>query len=321
MIRTAVIGARGYVGAELLGLLDHHPKVEVVAASSRAHAGKAVADIIDGFSEKDLNFTELNPADVAGLKLDVCFLALPNGLAADFVAAIDESSAATSIIDLSADYRFDDAWVYGQPERMWAFLAGAKRISNPGCYATGAQLGLAPLLEQLAEPPAVFGISGYSGAGTAPSRNNDPDVLADNIIPYKLTEHIHEREVSRTLAQQVRFSPHVASFFRGIHLTISGKLQEPLSAAELEDQFQNCYQDSPLIKISTAAPEVRDAACKHSVQIGGFTVSAEEPGHFVLVVTLDNLLKGAATQAVQNMNLALALEFELDEFNGINYEQ
>lgn len=319
MIRVAVIGARGYVGAELLGLLDRHPQVQIVAASSRAHAGKAVAEIIDGFSEKKLCFTQLSPADVADLKLDVCFLALPNGLAKDFVATIDNASAATVIIDLSADYRFDDAWVYGQPERMGAFIAGATRIANPGCYATGTQLGLAPLLEMLAEPPAVFGISGYSGAGTAPSRNNDLQVLHDNIIPYKLTEHIHECEVSRTLTQQIRFSPHVAGFFRGIHITISGKLQKPLTVTQLEKKFCNYYQDCPLIIISTAAPEVRNAAGKHSVQIGGFTVSAQEPGHFVLVVTLDNLLKGAATQAVQNMNLALPVDYKLDEFDGINY--
>ncbi|MCF6226372.1 MAG: N-acetyl-gamma-glutamyl-phosphate reductase [Xanthomonadales bacterium] len=320
MIRVAVIGARGYVGAELLGLLDSHPQVEILAASSRAHAGKSVATVIDGFSNTTLNFTALEPKAVADLKLDVCFLALPNGLATNFVAAIDAASATTTIIDLSADYRFDDSWVYGQPERQRGLVTGAKRIANPGCYATGAQLGLAPIVAQLAEPPAIFGISGYSGAGTTPSRNNDSKILKNNIIPYKLTDHIHEREVSRTLAQQVRFSPHVASFFRGIQLTISGKLKQPMTATELENQFQNYYQNSPLVNISTAAPEVRDAAGKHSLQIGGFTVSEQEPGHFVLVVTLDNLLKGAATQALQNMNLALSLEYKLNEFDGINYD-
>ncbi len=320
MIRAAVIGARGFVGAELLHLLDSHPQVETVAASSRAHAGKPVAGIIDNFTDNNLYFSELEPAAVAALQLDVCFLALPNGLAADFVAAINKKSADTTIIDLSADYRFDDHWVYGQPERLRALLAGAKRIANPGCYATGAQLGLAPLVEQLVETPAVFGISGYSGAGTTPSRNNDCKVLKDNIIPYKLTDHIHEREVSRTLLQQVRFSPHVAGFFRGIQLTISGKLKNALSVSEIENLFQQHYQDCPLITISATPPEVADAAGKHGVQIGGFSTSESEPGHFVLVVTLDNLLKGAATQAVQNMNLALADEFALNEFDGIDYE-
>ncbi len=320
MIRAAVIGARGFVGAELLGLLDKHPQVEVVAASSRAHAGKLVVEIIQQLGDTSLCFTELKPAAVAALDLDVCFLALPNGLAADFVAAIDRHFITTTIIDLSADYRFDDNWVYGQPERLAAEIAGAKRIANPGCYATGMQLGLAPIIDQLAEAAAVFGVSGYSGAGTTPSRNNNPENLKDNLIPYALSDHIHEREVSRTLAQPVRFSPHVASFFRGIQLTISGKLSAPRSAQELEDSFRAFYKHKQLINISSTIPEVRDAAGKHGLQIGGFTVSATEPGHFVLVVTLDNLLKGAATQAIQNMNLALATEFALAEFDGINYE-
>ncbi len=320
MIRAAVIGARGYVGAELLNLLDQHPQVDVVAASSRAHAGKFVSEIIKGFFATDLLFTELAPEAVAGLQLDVCFLALPNGLASEFVAALDKKSKTTVIIDLSADYRFDDSWVYGQPERLEQQLTGAKRIANPGCYATGMQLGLAPLISQLVEPPAVFGVSGYSGAGTSPSRNNNPEILKDNLIPYALTDHIHEREVARALDHPLRFSPHVAAFFRGIQLTISGKLASPQSVLELENSFRSFYADKRLIKISKATPEVRDAAGKHSLQIGGFTVSVAEPDHFVLVVTLDNLLKGAATQAIQNMNLALAESFALTEFDGINYE-
>lgn len=321
MIRVAVIGARGYVGAELLTLLDQHPQVQVVAASSRAHASKFVSEIIDDFTATELRFTELKPDVVAGLKLDVCFLALPNGLAMEFVSAIDNESAKTLIIDLSADYRFDDNWVYGQPERLAHQLSGARRVANPGCYATGMQLGLAPLLEQLIEPPAIFGVSGYSGAGTSPSRNNDPEVLKDNLIPYALTDHIHEREVARTLNHALRFSPLVAGFFRGIQLIISGKLSSFQSALELENNFRSFYADKQLIKISKAAPEVRNAAGRHSLQIGGFTSSNTEPGHFVLVVTLDNLLKGAATQAVQNMNLALADSFALTEFDGINYAQ
>jgi len=320
MIRVAVIGARGYVGAELLTLLDQHSQVQIVAASSRAHAGKTVSEIIESFSADELRFAELNPDTVASLKLDVCFLVLPNGLAEKFVAAIDKNSIGTVIIDLSADYRFDNNWVYGQPERLAHQISGAKRIANPGCYATGMQLGLAPLIDQLIEAPAVFGVSGYSGAGTSPSRSNDPEILQDNLMPYALTDHIHERAVARTLNHPLRFSPHVAGFFRGIHLTISGKLSKPKSALELEIYFQSFYADKPLVKITKAAPEVRDAAGKHSLQIGGFTSSVAESGHFVLVVSLDNLLKGAATQALQNMNLALAKKYGLTEFDGINYE-
>ncbi len=143
-------------------------------------------------------------------------LALPNGMAAPFVAALDASAPATVVLDLSADYRFDPGWYYGLPELTRNDYNGQKRISNPGCYATAMQLALAPMLMQLAGPAQCFGVSGYSGAGTSPSDKNDPEKLRDNLMPYSLAGHVHEREASVHLGVPVQFMPHVAAHFRGL---------------------------------------------------------------------------------------------------------
>jgi N-acetyl-gamma-glutamyl-phosphate reductase common form len=231
-------------------------------------------------------------------------LALPNGAAAPYVEVIERARPQTVIVDLGADYRFDGDWAYGQPERFAHFIKGAKRIANPGCYATGAQLALAPIVEELAGRPAVFGVSGYSGAGKKPSPKNDPEVLRDNLLPYSLVDHIHEREVSAHLDQPVRFLPHVAPFFRGITLTIAAELDTGSSVSGLFSRYRVFYESSPLVSVRTEVPEVREVRGTHGVIIGGFAVSADDPRQVSMVCVLDNLLKGAATQAVQNLNLA-----------------
>jgi N-acetyl-gamma-glutamyl-phosphate reductase len=308
MPSVAVIGARGYTGAELLPLLHRHPQFDLVAVGSGSAAGDAVRDHVAGLDDCGLRFTDIGPDDIGGLAFDACVLALPNGAAAAYVDAIDAARPDTVIVDLSADYRFDEEWVYGQPERFAVELAGARRIANPGCYATGAQLALAPLLDVLAEPsPAVFGVSGYSGAGKTPSRRNDPEVLRDNLLPYSLVDHIHEREVSRHIGRDIRFLPHVAPFFRGISLSVAAELQRPVTAEELYTVFRDFYAACPLITVREAIPEVREARGSHRVIIGGFAVSVRHAERISLVAVLDNLLKGAATQALQNLNLAFGL--------------
>ena len=213
---------------------------------------------------------------------------------------------------MSSDHRFDDAWVYGLPELHRAELRGARRIANPGCYATGAQLGLAPFLRLLGGTPAVFGVSGYSGAGSKPSPKNDPARLADNLLPYSLVDHTHEREIGRHLGRPVAFMPHVAPFWAGISLTIHLPLTgdariQGLDAAELHRRALARYRGEPLVKVTAEPPEVKDARGTPGVLVGGFAVD-EARTHAVVVVALDNLLKGAATQAVQNLNLALGFE-------------
>ncbi|MCX7552591.1 N-acetyl-gamma-glutamyl-phosphate reductase [Marinicella sp. S1101] len=320
-IKAAIFGARGYVGVELIQILDTHPLVELVAVYSRAHEGQKVSDQVAGFSDETLTYEVGDFAQLPQLALDVLFLALPDGLAKQHDALWQSMAADTVIIDLSADYRFDTAWTYGQPETHASDLSSARLIANPGCYATGMQLGLRPLLPYLADAsvdvPTAFGVSGYSGAGTSPSDKNDPARLADNLLAYKPTGHTHEKEVAHVLQHNLRFMPHVASHFRGIHLTLSGKLNIKLSATELQHLFEQYYQQLPLIQVQTVPAEIQQVANHHHLLIGGFAVSETEPEHFVLNVALDNLLKGAATQATQNMNLACAAAFGCEPLTGI----
>ncbi len=220
--RVALIGARGYTGQALVDLLNRHPSMDLRHVSSRELAGKA----LQGYDKRDITYENLSPEDVKRMAergdIDCWVMALPNGVCKPFVDAINESSKETVVIDLSADYRFDSAWTYGLPELVnRSKIAKATRISNPGCYATAAQIGIAPILEFLGGQPTVFGVSGYSGAGTKPSPKNDVENLKNNLIPYSLTDHIHEREISAQLGVDVAFIPHVAVWFQGIHVNIS----------------------------------------------------------------------------------------------------
>lgn len=292
-ISVALVGARGYVGAELLSLLVDHAGFELGFAASRSLAGEPVPRFHQ-------SFVAMEPADARTRRADVWILALPNGLAAQWVAEIGDAV----IVDVSSDHRFDDSWVYGLPERNRGVIVGARRVANPGCYATGAQLGVGPLVDEclLAAAPHIFGVSGHSGAGSTPNPRNDPDRLRDNLLPYSLTDHMHEREIARHVGHEVFFTPHVAPFFRGITLTISAPLAAPISVGLLRELFADTYVAEPLVEVVGEIPEVRDAANHHGVRIGGFCVDPAGR-RAAFVVTLDNLLKGAATQAVQNLNL------------------
>ncbi|KAJ2825393.1 hypothetical protein FBU31_003729, partial [Coemansia sp. 'formosensis'] len=348
-LRVGLIGARGFTGRELIKLIDSHPRFELAYVSSRELAGQPVP----GYTKSRLDHVNLSAAEVGSIAragreaVDVWILALPNGVAAPFVDAIDSATSGVSsaqqpvVVDLSADYRFDATgrWAYGLPELHRKDLVGwnTGRIANPGCYATGSQLGLAPLLPYMdvARLPSVFGVSGYSGAGTKPSPKNDPAFLADNLIPYAPVNHIHEREIGHSLTRiarapysaasplMVQFTPHVASFFQGIGLTLHVPLRQSMSAKDVHEIFREYYHAERLVHVTADAPLVRDNAGKHYSVVGGFAVPPVSGGEVgpaslaarrvVLNVTLDNLLKGAATQAIQNMNIAVGI----DEYTGI----
>ena len=309
---VGIVGARGHTGAELIKLVGAHPQLQLAFVSSRELAGQRVAEHSADY-RGELRYENLDADAVAAKQADAVVLALPNGKAAPYVAALDAALAADPaavdpvVVDLSADYRFDPAWYYGLPELTRGRYAGQKRISNPGCYATAMQLAIAPLLDQLAGPPQCFGVSGYSGAGTTPSDKNNPELLRDNLMPYALTDHMHEREVSAQLGVPVEFMPHVAAHFRGITMTVNLWLQQPLALDAIQRRYRERYAGEPLIEVLDEAPWVSRIAGKHGMQIGGFTLA---PGNkrLVVVATLDNLLKGAATQAMQNLNLALGLD-------------
>lgn len=294
---VGVVGARGHTGSELLRLLSAHPDVEVTYAGSRELDGEPVPSI------EDLVFQSLDAKGVAALELDAVFLALPNGVSGPFVEALSDE---TTIVDISADHRFDDAWVYGLPELNRDKIAGAKRIANPGCYATVAQLTLAPFLDVVEGIPTVFGVSGYSGAGTTPSPKNDPERLADNLMPYSLTGHIHEREASRNLDLPVSLMPHVHPTFRGLLVTTHIPTRSPIDQSEAFQLLRNAYEGESLVTVQDDVPELRDGTGINGVILGGLGVSAD--GRRIVVVGVeDNLLKGAAVQAIQNLNLGLGL--------------
>jgi N-acetyl-gamma-glutamyl-phosphate reductase len=304
--RIGLVGARGHTGRELIRLISARDDMELIFASSRELGGKMVTDVAPE-ADPTLHFATLGPDEIASSGVDAVILALPNGASAGFVAAIEAQAPDTLIVDLSADYRFDADWAYGLPEIQGRdHIAASRRIANPGCYATAGQLAIAPMRDELAGAAHVFGVSGYSGAGTTPSRKNDTDALRDNLMPYALAGHIHEREMSRHLDCDVRFSPHVAAFFRGICATVHLGLKTPLTSAEILARYQACYADEALIRVTAEIPELRDGAFQPGALIGGFTLS-EDGHHLVVVSVLDNLLKGAAVQAVQNLAIALEL--------------
>ncbi|KRE89720.1 N-acetyl-gamma-glutamyl-phosphate reductase [Frateuria sp. Soil773] len=300
---VGIVGARGHTGAELIRLVAGHPALELAFVSSRELDGQRVDAHVAEY-RGELRYSSPAHEELPRLGADVVVLALPNGKAAACVAAFDAAGADPVIVDLSADHRFDDRWYYGLPELTRDRWRGERRISNPGCYATAMQLSIAPLKDLLAAPPVCFGVSGYSGAGTTPSDKNDPDKLRDNLMPYALTGHMHEREASAHLGLPVEFMPHVAPHFRGLTVTTSLYLARAAKREDVLQRFRQAYAGEKLVSVVDEAPWVSRIAHRHHAEVGGFALSADGK-RVVVVATLDNLLKGAATQAMQNINRAI----------------
>ncbi len=303
---VGIIGGRGHVGAELVGLLAGRPGLELTMLASRSGAGRSARELIPAAPE-GLMLERVEPSDLAERAPDVTVLALGNGENAPFAEAARGRSRV--VLDLSADHRFDDGWVYGLSDLNRAAIRSASRIANPGCYATAMMLALAPLRDELDGAPTCFGVSGYSGAGATPSPRNDPENLSENILPYSLVGHTHEREVSRHLGCPVKFSPSVASFFRGIMLTVRARLRGGTSVEALEARLHGFYESSPLVSVlAGGTPRVPDVVGSNGAVLGCVSVCADDPREVGLVCVIDNLRKGAASQALQNINLALGDE-------------
>ncbi|KAI0047888.1 bifunctional acetylglutamate kinase/N-acetyl-gamma-glutamyl-phosphate reductase [Auriscalpium vulgare] len=339
--RLGLIGARGYTGQALTTLLSGHPYLDLTHVSSRQLAGMPLA----GYTKSSVLYSNLSVEDVERMEkdgeVDAWVMALPNGAAKPFVDAVDKGTRerkngeGSVIVDLSADYRFEKEWTYGLPELYSReAIRTSKRISNPGCYATSSQLLIAPLLKYLSRPawPSIFAMSGYSGAGTVAGAS-DPDgrpttvpkvtseSLGGAVRPYSLTDHIHEREagthLSTLLAQdaapmKLAFVPNIAPWFSGIISVMSMPLNGALSARDLKSLYEEKYAGEKLIKLQSSVPEVKDVQDQHGWVVGGFQVHSQGD-RAVVVGGLDNLLKGAATQCLQNLNLALGY----DEYAGI----
>ncbi|KAI5478616.1 N-acetyl-gamma-glutamyl-phosphate reductase / acetylglutamate kinase [Pseudohyphozyma bogoriensis] len=323
--RVALIGARGYTGSNLVNLFNSHPDIQLTHVSSRELAGQK----LEGYDKAEVTYQNLSTKDIEQMEkdgeVDAWVMALPNGVCKPFVDAVDSVEGGKSVIvDLSADFRFEKGWTYGLPELYnREALRSAKRISNPGCYATNSQLLLAPLLPYAAAQPTVFGVSGYSGAGTKSGKipKVSAESLAGGIRPYSVTDHIHEREASYHLSSllqparddfSVAFIPTVAPWFQGIISTVSVPLNKSMRASEIKELYLEKYEKEGLVKVVPEVPEIQHIAGKHGVRIGGIQVHSSGE-RVVAVGVLDNLLKGAATQCLQNLNLALGL----DEYAGI----
>ncbi|CAE6422667.1 unnamed protein product [Rhizoctonia solani] len=334
--KVALIGARGYTGQALISLLSNHPSLSLSHVSSRELAGQK----LPGYTKSEVTYSNLSAEDIERMakegEVDAFVMALPNGVCKPFVDAVDRGDKKggrdSVIVDLGADYRFEGAsgWVYGLPELYnRESLKTAKRISNPGCYATSTQLLLAPLLPHLAPGtvPTVFGISGYSGAGTqsgqkdpaAPIPKVSSESLKGGIRPYALTDHIHEREAGHHLSTvspvTVAFTPSVAPWFSGILSIASVPLAKPLRASEVRELYQQKYGSEKLLRIkepTEGVVELADVEHGQGWVVGGIQVGSSG-SRVVVTGGLDNLLKGAATQCLQNLNLALGY----DEYAGI----
>lgn len=303
--RMGLVGARGHVGSALIGLLARHPRIELAYVCSRERDGVPVRRF-EPDAPEGLRYGNPAPEEAAAEGADVVVLALPNGLASAWVEAFDVAGSKALIVDLSADFRFDDRWFYGLPELTRKRYAGQRRISNPGCYATAMQLAVAPLCDTLAGPVQCFGVSGYSGAGTTASERNDTVKLKDNLMPYALSGHIHEREAAFQLGCGIEFMPHVAPHFRGLSITANLPLLRAFTPDEIHARYAAHYGHEALVEIAGTAPWMSEVANTPLARIGGFTLAGDGK-RLVVVCVLDNLLKGAASQALQNINLGLGL--------------
>jgi N-acetyl-gamma-glutamyl-phosphate reductase len=302
--KVGLLGGRGYVGRELIQLLDQHKRLNISSVFSLSKAGQPV----DLDTDDDLVYQNLALENIVLADEDAFILALPNNESQKYIDLIFQHNSKAIIIDLSADHRFDDAWEYRVPEL--SENVQLSKISNPGCYASAMQFMLAPLKKILVGPVHLYGISGYSGAGATPNRRNDQEALKDNILPYSLVSHIHEQEVKAHSYPDILFTPHVGNFFRGIMMTGNFILSELMLPEEIYNLFISYYDQKPLISIQQTLPNMQDVQNTSNVIIGGFAVD-QEINRLTFCCALDNLLKGAATQAVQNLNSAFEWEDNL----------
>ncbi|SHM72469.1 N-acetyl-gamma-glutamyl-phosphate reductase [Cyclobacterium lianum] len=312
-IKTAVVGAAGYTGGELLRLLVHHPQIELAWIHSNSQKDKRLEEVHpDLIGESQLNFTD--QIETAGL--DLVFLCLPHGEAKPFLET-HVFSGQTVIIDLSTDFRDEsEGFVYGLPETQSDQIRQASKIANPGCFATCIQLALAPAVEHgwVQQPVHMSGITGSTGAGKSLSPTTHFSHRNQNVSVYKLFSHQHLKEIRQTFRklnagfdQSVLFVPYRGNFTRGIWVTAYFPF-----AGELEEAYQRYeyfYRDAAFTYVSRI-----DIDLKQVVNTNKCLVHLKkEAGQLVVYAAIDNLLKGASGQAVQNMNLA----FGLDEKAGL----
>ena len=319
-----IIGGSGYTGGELLRLLAQHPETKVRAVTSRSRKGQKVSDTHTHLRKiYDLNFEDLTPEDVAS-RCDIVFTAVPHGTAMQVVPALLDNGV--KVIDLSADYRlrtdvFEKTYkmkhtdprdaVYGIPE-LHPEVAEQKFIANPGCYPTGASLAAAPLADAgLIERVVFDSKSGISGAGAEPTETSHYPNMAENIQAYKLTSHRHRAEIVQELTRldsglkSISFTPHVIPSVRGILTTAHIFARKELSEEDVSEIYRDFYQDKPFIRLIKGIPMLGSVRGSNFCDIS-FEIE-KNSDRIVVISAIDNLVKGASGQAIQNMNLMFGL--------------
>lgn len=333
MIKVGIVGGTGYTGVELLRLLAQHPEVELKAITSRKEVKLPVADLYPSLrGHVDLAFVA--PEDAGLTACDVVFFATPHGVAMTQARALVD--AGVKVIDLAADFRLQDVavfeqWygmphacpdllaeaVYGLPELNRARIRQARIVGNPGCYPTSVQLGWAPLLRAgLVVPDHLIAncASGVSGAGRKAEVSALLAEAADNFKAYGVKGHRHGPEINEQLRHLVGsdvpihclFVPHLLPIIRGIHSTLYGRLTAQGQLADLQAVFEDAYRGEPFVDVLPAGstPETRSVRASNMVRMA---VHRPLPDTVMVLVVEDNLTKGAAGQAVQNMNLMFGL--------------
>jgi N-acetyl-gamma-glutamyl-phosphate reductase len=289
---AGIAGASGYAGRELARLLSGHPAFTMGQRQARS----------EGY----------DPLDVEALATcDMVFLCLPHGESTTFGSAL--AHVGTPVVDLGSDFRLAEGWVYGLTELARDSIAGASRIANPGCYATAAILALAPLVRAglLDGPPAIDGKSGVSGAGRVPSEQTHLPSVHGGVQPYSPTGHRHVAEIEQALSeiageqQLVTFTPHLAPHSRGLEITAYARLKQPLAQADAEALYRDSYAGEPFVRL-TQRPHPGLLHGSNAVDLGVWV--DERTNTVIAAAALDNLVKGAAGQALQNANLMLGLD-------------
>ncbi|MBP1743905.1 MAG: N-acetyl-gamma-glutamyl-phosphate reductase [Firmicutes bacterium] len=340
MIKIGIIGATGYAGAQLVWILHNHPKADIKFLCSNSYAGESYSDIYKNFSgHMYINCVSMEEAYSQLDAIDVLFLAMPHGKSFDISKAA--VAKGKKVIDLGADFRLKDIteyeeWykvthqavdllkeaVYGLPELNREKIKGAGLVANPGCYPTASILALAPLLKNdIIDTSSIIidAKSGVTGAGRSAVTNNLYCECNDSIKAYAITTHRHTPEIEQVLSGvsgkdiTLTFTPHLTPMSRGILSVCYGKLNDEYSESTLLQLYRDFYKEEYFVKILDAPPETRYTKGSNMCHI---SLRVDKRTNRVIVVSaIDNLIKGAAGQAVQNMNIL----FGLNENTGINF--
>lgn len=308
MIKAGIVGGTGFTGGELMRILAYHPEVEISWVYSRSQSGHDVASVhadLDGVVNQSF-------VDQCDWEIDVVFLCLPHETARSFVeqSAIPDS---VKIVDLSRDYRLNpskDGFVYGLPELNREIIVQSGKIANPGCFATAIQLTLLPLANKdvLQNDVHITGVTGSTGAGKGLSGTTHFTWRNNNISVYKALRHQHISEIKQSVLQlqsdfnrRLNFVPMRGNFTRGILASVYTETK--WSQAQAKEEFQSFYADHPFVRMSDSAVDMKQVVGTNMVRISVEIID----GLIHIVSVMDNLIKGASGQAVQNMNLIFGL--------------